>query len=48
MEENVWDFILQKYAKNLFLNIFGQYVKYWLTFNEVDAMLRHPVTSGVD
>ena len=29
--------------------IFTRYkgkVKYWLTFNEVDAMLRHPVTSG--
>lgn len=25
---------------------FSRYVTYWLTFNEVDAMLRHPVTSG--
>lgn len=34
-----------KYAKVCFER-FGPYVKYWLTFNEVDAMLRHPVTSG--
>lgn len=34
-----------KYAKVCF-DRFGKYVKYWLTFNEVDAMLRHPVTSG--
>ncbi|ECJ9747624.1 family 1 glycosylhydrolase [Listeria monocytogenes] len=34
-----------KYAKTCF-DRFGKYVKYWLTFNEVDAMLRHPVTSG--
>ncbi|PST48044.1 beta-glucosidase [Bifidobacterium callitrichos] len=34
-----------KYAKVCFER-FGKYVKYWLTFNEVDAMLRHPVTSG--
>ena len=34
-----------KYAKVCFEH-FGPYVKYWLTFNEVDAMLRHPVTSG--
>lgn len=34
-----------KYAQVCFER-FGKYVKYWLTFNEVDAMLRHPVTSG--
>ena len=34
-----------KYARVCFER-FGKYVKYWLTFNEVDAMLRHPVTSG--
>lgn len=34
-----------KYARVCFER-FGKYVKYWLTFNEVDAMLRHSVTSG--
>ncbi len=34
-----------KYAKTCFTE-FKDQVKYWLTFNEVDAMLRHPVTSG--
>lgn len=34
-----------KYARTCFER-FGRYVKYWLTFNEVDAMLRHAVTSG--
>ncbi len=34
-----------KYAETCF-HEFGSQVKYWLTFNEVDAMLRHPVTSG--
>lgn len=37
--------LFMKYAKVCFER-FGPYVKYWLTFNEVDAMLRHPVTSG--
>ena len=37
--------LFEKYAKTCFER-FGKYVKYWLTFNEVDAMLRHPVTSG--
>lgn len=37
--------LFEKYAKVCFER-FGKYVKYWLTFNEVDAMLRHPVTSG--
>ncbi len=34
-----------KYARTCF-DEFKDQVKYWLTFNEVDAMLRHPVTSG--
>lgn len=34
-----------KYARVCFER-FSPYVRYWLTFNEVDAMLRHPVTSG--
>ncbi|MBQ1482359.1 MAG: family 1 glycosylhydrolase [Erysipelotrichaceae bacterium] len=34
-----------KYARTCFEQFKGE-VKYWLTFNEVDAMLRHPVTSG--
>ena len=34
-----------KYARTCFER-FGHLVKYWLTFNEVDAMLRHAVTSG--
>ena len=34
-----------KYARTCFER-FGHLVKYWLTFNEVDAMLRHTVTSG--
>ncbi|MDD6121743.1 MAG: family 1 glycosylhydrolase, partial [Solobacterium sp.] len=33
------------YARTCFEE-FKDEVKYWLTFNEVDAMLRHPVTSG--
>ena len=37
--------LFMKYARVCFER-FGSYVKYWLTFNEVDAMLRHPVTSG--
>ncbi len=37
--------LFEKYARVCFEH-FGKYVKYWLTFNEVDAMLRHPVTSG--
>lgn len=37
--------LFTKYAKVCFER-FGKYAKYWLTFNEVDAMLRHPVTSG--
>lgn len=34
-----------KYAETCFSE-FKDEVTYWLTFNEVDAMLRHPVTSG--
>lgn len=37
--------LFMKYARTCFER-FGRYVKYWLTFNEVDAMLRHAVTSG--
>lgn len=37
--------LFEKYARVCFER-FGKYVKYWLTFNEIDAMLRHPVTSG--
>lgn len=37
--------LFEKYARVCFER-FGKYIKYWLTFNEVDAMLRHPVTSG--
>lgn len=37
--------LFEKYARTCFER-FGDQVKYWLTFNEVDAMLRHPVTSG--
>lgn len=34
-----------KYASTCF-NRYKSLVKYWLTFNEVDAMIRHPLTSG--
>lgn len=27
-------------------NEFSQYVKYWLGFNEIDSIIRHPFTSG--
>lgn len=37
--------LFEKYARTCFER-FGHLVKYWLTFNEVDAMLRHAVTSG--
>lgn len=37
--------LFEKYARTCFEEFQGE-VKYWLTFNEVDAMLRHPVTSG--
>ena len=37
--------LFMKYARVCFER-FGKYVKFWLTFNEVDAMLRQPVTSG--
>lgn len=34
-----------KYAKVCFKE-FGPYVKYWLTFNEVDSVRRHPFTTA--
>lgn len=34
-----------KYATTCFKR-YKHLVKYWLTFNEVDAMIRHPLTSG--
>jgi 6-phospho-beta-glucosidase len=34
-----------KYAEVCFKR-FGKYVKYWLTFNEVDSMIRHALTTG--
>ncbi len=34
-----------RYAKTCF-EYFGKYVKYWLTFNEVDSIFRHPFTSA--
>ncbi len=37
--------LFAKYAETCFREFKGE-VTYWLTFNEVDAMLRHPVTSG--
>lgn len=36
-----------KYAKVCF-DAFGSYVKYWLTFNEIDSVGRHPfITAGI-
>lgn len=36
-----------KFAKVCFAE-FGKYVKYWLTFNEVDSVSRHPfITAGI-
>ncbi|MBQ9328587.1 MAG: family 1 glycosylhydrolase [Solobacterium sp.] len=37
--------LFTKYARTCFEE-FKDEVTYWITFNEVDAMLRHPVTSG--
>jgi len=37
--------LFEKYARTCFEE-YKDEVTYWLTFNEVDAMLRHPVTSG--
>ena len=34
-----------KYARVCFER-FGKYVKYWLTFNEVDSVIRHPFTTA--
>jgi len=36
-----------KFAKTCF-EYFGDYVKYWLTFNEIDSVSRHPfITAGI-
>lgn len=36
-----------KYSKVCFVE-FGEYVKYWLTFNEIDSVGRHPfITAGI-
>ncbi len=37
--------LYERYAKVLFER-FGDRVKYWLTFNEINAMLHHPLLSG--
>lgn len=37
------DFV--RFAKVCFER-YGEYVKYWLNFNEVDSIIRHPFTSG--
>jgi len=34
-----------KYARTCFEN-FHPYVKYWLTFNEIDSIIRHPFTTA--
>ena len=34
-----------RYSKTCFER-FGKYVKYWLTFNEVDSIFRHPFTTA--
>jgi 6-phospho-beta-glucosidase len=41
---NVVDFFV-KFSKVIF-NRFKDKVKYWLTFNEIDSIVRHPFTSG--
>ncbi|MHC5227959.1 glycoside hydrolase family 1 protein [Enterococcus sp. LJL99] len=39
--------LFTKYAKVCFES-FGEYVKYWLTFNEIDSVGRHPfITAGI-
>lgn len=36
-----------RYAKTCFAH-YGKYVKYWLTFNEIDSIHRHPfITAGI-
>ncbi len=36
-----------RFAKTCFLH-YGKYVKYWLTFNEIDSIHRHPfITAGI-
>ncbi|MGC3637013.1 family 1 glycosylhydrolase, partial [Enterococcus faecium] len=31
---------------NVCFDRFGKYVKYWLTFNEIDSIHRHPFTTA--
>lgn len=35
----------EKYSEVLFKN-FGKYVKYWMAFNEINSILKHPFTSA--
>lgn len=45
-DRKVIDFFVT-FAKACFEN-FGEYVKYWLTFNEIDSVGRHPfITAGI-
>ncbi|SNX66646.1 6-phospho-beta-glucosidase [Streptomyces sp. TLI_55] len=37
--------LFERFARVCFTE-FGAYVKLWLTFNEIDGILRHPFTSG--
>jgi len=44
IERNVVDCFV-RFAKVCFVE-FGEYVKYWLTFNEIDSIFRHPFTTA--
>lgn len=44
VDRKLIDYFL-KYAKVCF-NSFGEYAKYWLTFNEIDSVGRHPFTTA--
>ncbi|WP_336633309.1 MULTISPECIES: family 1 glycosylhydrolase [unclassified Microbacterium] len=37
--------LFERFARTCF-DRFGHLVEYWLTFNEIDSILRHPFTSG--
>ena len=37
--------LFAKFAETCFKN-YGEYVKLWLSFNEVDSIIRHPFTTG--